>query len=539
MKKYITHLLLLVLSIGFAQNERPKLVVGVIVDQMRYDYLYRYYDDYGDDGFKKLLNEGFNFQNTHFNYKPTYTAPGHSSVYTGAVPAVHGIVGNSWFHKGENQTVYCTTDMNMHSIGTNPDDKVGRMSPHRLKSTTITDELKLATNHRSKVIGVSLKDRGAILPAGHFADAAYWMDSYGNFVSSSFYFDELPKWVTKFNKKEKVQKYINKGWDLLKRPKSYTQSTADDNVYERIFEPKTSPTFPYDLKAIAELQGDLDIIKSTPFGNNMVAEMSMEAIKNEKLGKGEDTDFIAISFSSPDYVGHNFGIRSMEVQDTYLRLDQTMAELIQYLDKEVGKGNYLMFLTADHAAADNPVYLTDHGYHVENLNRRTLDKELKSFVDTKFGEGVYNNYSNQNVFLNENVVLERNLDYVQIVNEIKRFLEQKDYISRVYSRNDILRGNPTDHHLTLIANGYDPKQNGDLVILLDPQYMEYFATGTTHGSTYLYDTHVPNLWYGWKIEHGRSANKKLITQIAPSISMLLNISVPNGSKGEVLEELFD
>lgn len=539
MKKWIMQFFVLFLTIGFAQNERPKLVVGVVVDQMRYDYLYRYYDDYSEDGFKKLLREGYNFQNTQFNYKPTYTAPGHSSVYTGAIPAVHGIVGNSWYHKSEKQTVYCTTDLSMTSVGTKADDEVGRMSPHRLKTTTITDQLKLATNHRSKVIGISLKDRGAILPAGHFADAAYWMDAHGKFVSSSFYFDKLPDWVNKYNDKKQVQKYINQGWDLLRPANTYTQSTADDTRYERVFKPKTKPTFPYNLKEISKHQGDLEIIKTTPYGNDLVAELSKEAIKHEKLGQGTETDFLAISFSSPDYIGHSFGIRSMEIQDTFLRLDYTIADLISYLNQHVGEGNYLMFLTADHAAAENPNYLSDHRYNVQNLNRKDLDKELKAFVDEKFGEGLYNNYSNQNVFLNEETILAQNKDYNKIVKEIQVFLEKKDFVTRAYTRDNILNGNASDYHLTLISNGFDPKQNGDLVVLLDPQYMEYFATGTTHGSTYMYDTHVPNLWYGWGIKHGKTPKKKLITQIAPTVSQLLNIAIPNGSEGDVLEELFD
>ena len=539
MKKWLTQILVFFITMGFAQNERPKLVVGVVVDQMRYDYLYRYYDDYSENGFKKLLNEGFNFQNTQFNYKPTYTAPGHASIYTGAIPSVHGIVGNNWYHKGEKQNVYCTTDLSMTSVGVEADNKVGRMSPHRLKTTTVTDELKLGSNHKSKVIGISLKDRGAILPAGHFADAAYWMDSEGNFISSSFYFNQLPEWVINYNDKKQVQKFINQGWDLLKPADFYTQSTPDNNRYERVFEPKTTPTFPYDLKSIADVQGNLDIIKSTPYGNDLVAQLSKEAIKNEKLGQGQYTDFLAISFSSPDYIGHSFGIRSMEIQDTYLRLDQTMADLISFLDKTVGKGNYLMFVTADHAAADNPNYLSDLRYKVENVNRKDLENELENFVTEKFGENIFVEYSNQNVFLNDELILSQKKDYNEIVTAIQVFLEKKDHISRAYTRQNILQGNASDYHLTLISNGFDPKQNGDLVILLDPQYMEYFATGTTHGSTYMYDTHVPNLWYGWNVNKGSSAKKKYITQIAPTVSQLLNISIPNGSEGEILEELFE
>lgn len=539
MKKWFAQFFVLFLTIGFAQQDQPKLVVGIIVDQMRYDYLYRFYDDYSEDGFKKILKEGYNFQNTHFNYKPTNTAPGHSSVYTGAVPAVHGIVGNYWFHKSENQGVYCTADLNYLSVGIDPEDKAGRMSPIRLKTTTVTDELKMFTNQRSKVIGLALKDRGAILPIGHFGDAAYWMDSNGSFISSTFYREELPNWVEQYNAQNHAQKYIDQGWDLLRPLSVYDESIEDNNRYERVFEPKTSPTFPYDLNSIANVQGNLEMIKSTPYGNDMILEMSKLAIENEDLGKGEFTDFLAISFSAPDYIGHNFGPRSMEIQDTYLRLDLNMADLIAYLNEEIGAGNYLMFLTADHAAADNPNHLSDLGYKVQNVNRNDMRDEVKNFVTENFGEDIFLNYSNQNIYLNENLIQSQNMDYQEILNAVRDYVLTKKHVARVYTRENILNGNPFDAHLTRISQGFDPKQNGDLVVLLDPQYMEYYATGTTHGSTYMYDTHVPNLWYGWNIKPGATPAKKVVTQIAPTLSQLLNISVPNGSEGEVMIELFE
>lgn len=539
MKSFNTLIFILLFSLGFSQNEKPKLVVGIVVDQMRTDYLYRYYDDYGNDGFKRLMQQGFVFKNTHFDYKPTYTAPGHSSIYTGTTPAIHGIVGNTWYHRGEKESVYCTTDMSMKSVGIDAEDKAGRMSPYRLQSTTITDELKLETNFRGKVIGISIKDRGAILPAGHFADAAYWMNDDGKFISSSFYFDTLPQWVTNYNSQKNAEKYIQQGWNLLRPASAYDESTADNTPYERIFDPKEAPVFPYDLQAIADIQGSNEIIKTTPYGNNMVAELSMKAIENEDLGKDAFTDFLAISFSSTDYIGHSFGPRSMEIQDTYLRLDETLAELFTYLDKQVGKGNYLLFLTADHAAAENPKYLYDRKYYVKSLNRKENGKLIEKIVTDKYGEGIFNNYSNQNIFLHDDIIAEKGLNYNEIIQEIQQKLIQEPFVLRVYSRDEILKGNPNDYHLSMIAKGFDPKQNGDLVILLDPQYMEYYETGTTHGSTYMYDTHVPNIWYGWHVPQGETAERYDITTIAPTLSQMLNIPIPNGSKGEVLEEMLE
>ncbi|MBV7441236.1 alkaline phosphatase family protein [Weeksellaceae bacterium TAE3-ERU29] len=537
MKKIFSLFTFMFCYLTFAQVDKPKLIVGIVVDQMRPDYLYRYYDDYGDNGFKRLMKEGFNFKNTNYNYMPTYTAPGHSSIYTGTTPAIHGIVGNSWFNKGENKNVYCTYDERMNAVGTSPTDKAGKMSPYRLKSTTVTDELKLDTNFRGKVIGISIKDRGAILPAGHFADGAYWVDDMGNFITSSFYMDNLPNWVEKFNQKKLAQKYINNGWDLLKNKNAYDESTEDNSPYERIIAPKTSPTFPYNLKEIATKEGNLNVVKSTPFGNDLVAEFSKTALINENLGKDRFTDFLAISFSSTDYVGHSFGPRSIEIQDTYLRLDETIANLLSFLDKEVGKGNYLLFLTADHAAAENPNYLKDKGYHVETLNYKALGKEVSDFFTQKYGVNILTDYSNQNIFLNDNIIKENKLDYDTIIRDLKAWLNEKPYISRAYSRDDILRGNPTDYHLSLIERGYDPKQNGDIVVLFDPQYMEYSEVGTTHGSTYMYDTHVPNLWFGWKVKSGESYKRYDITDIAPTISQKVSIPMPNGTKGNLLLEV--
>ncbi|MDO5510067.1 MAG: alkaline phosphatase family protein [Weeksellaceae bacterium] len=537
MKKTLLLLIASFCTLTQAQIERPKLIVGIVVDQMRPDYLYRYYNDYGEGGFKRLMKDGFLFRNTHYNYMPTYTAPGHASVYTGAIPAVHGIVGNSWFHRREGVSVYCTADTDVQGTGIGVGERDGMQSPRRLKTTTITDELKLETNMRSKVIALSIKDRGAVLPAGHFGDAAYWMDKYGNFISSSYFLKELPAWVANYNAQKNAQKYINQGWSLSRPIETYDESLADDNPYEKVFEPMTKPVFPYDLKGIAAKQGNLEIIKTTPYGNDMLTELGIAAIKNERLGKGEFTDFLAISYSSPDYAGHNWSPRSIEIQDMYLRLDQNFATLLNTLDAEVGKGNYLVFITADHAAAENPNYLREMGYNVRNLERNEVAGEVKQLLQQTFGQDLFLNYSNQNIYLNEELIREKNIDYDNVVHTIRKHLESKPYVARVYTEDEILRGNSTDYHLTLIKRGYDPRQNGQIVVLLDPQYMEYSHVGTTHGSTYMYDSHVPNIWYGWNVPAGQSPKKYHITDIAPTISMMLNIKIPNGSEASILEEL--
>ena len=334
MKNFNTIILLLLVNLSFAQNKQPKLVVGIVIDQMKMEYLYRFNSDFSENGFKRLMNEGYTFHNMHYNYMPTYTAPGHASIYTGTTPAMHGIVSNEWFHRTLKKEVYCTDDDSVSTLvaGT---DKEGKMSPKNLQTTTITDELKLATNFKGKVIGMSIKDRGAILPAGHFADWAFWYTKTGNFISSSFYGKELPSWVTEFNNEKQYETYLTKGWNLLKPIETYNESLIDDNPYEgKLY--KKPPVFPYDLKGMYE-GNDAGVLRVTPFGNDVLANLAKRAIEKEALGKDDITDFLAVSFSSTDYIGHTFGPRSIETQDTYLRLDLTIADFLNYLDKTVGR----------------------------------------------------------------------------------------------------------------------------------------------------------------------------------------------------------
>ncbi len=322
--KRIILFLAFVMSLNSQAQQRPKLVVGIVVDQMKMEYLYRFSDDFSSNGFKRLINNGYTFHNMHYNYVPTYTAPGHASIYTGATPSTHGIVGNDWFNKSTGRDMYCTDDASVKVLGDGT-EKEGAMSPKNLLSTTITDELRMATNFNSKVIGMSIKDRGAILPAGHFANWAFWYSKTGAFISSTFYGSTLPNWVTEFNQEKRYMNYINKGWDLLKPIATYNESLPDDNPYEGKLDKANAPVFPYDLSKMYKEKG-ADVLRTTPFGNDILAELAMKAIEKEDLGKDEITDFLTVSFSSTDYVGHTFGPRSMELQDTYLRLDQTIAQ---------------------------------------------------------------------------------------------------------------------------------------------------------------------------------------------------------------------
>jgi predicted AlkP superfamily pyrophosphatase or phosphodiesterase len=520
-------------------EQRPKLVIGIVVDQMRPDYLYRFADKYGEGGFKRLMKSGFVNKNIHFNYVPTFTAPGHASIFTGTTPEIHGIIANDWYSKVLKREIYCTEDSLAQPIGTKSNH--GKMSPRNLLVTTITDELKLSTNHRGKVVGISLKDRGAIFPAGHMADAAYWYDlSSGNFITSNFYREELPGWVEDFNDRKLSEEFLNQVWNTLLPIEEYVESSIDNTHYEKGFGGKETPEFPYNLKELRKMNDQYELLAKTPFGNTILTELAKATIKGEELGKDKFTDFLTLSYSSPDKLGHEFGLRSIELQDMYMRLDLELESLLKYLDKEVGKGNYLIFLTADHAAAETPLYLTDLKVPAGYYYPKAMKLIVQDFVSGIYGEGEWiENLSNDQVFFNRRLMRERGLDVEKIQRQVAEFVLEQEGVSQTYSGFDIQRGNYTEGTAYLLKKGYNSKRSGDVLIVYEPAWINFYTSfaGTTHGSCYSYDTHVPLIWYGWNIKAGETAKRYEIVDIAPTLSMLLNINIPNGSAGKVIEEV--
>lgn len=523
-----------------AQSEKPKLVVGIVVDQMRHEYLQRFESKYGDKGFKRLMKDGFEARNNHYNYIPTYTAPGHASIYTGTTPRYHGIIANDYYSRELGRKTYCVADTTASAVGGTAQS--GNISPRNLIANTITDELKLSTNFRSKVIGMSIKDRGAVLPAGHTPDGAYWFDSRtGAFMTSDFYMDQLPSWVVDFNNRKLVDKYLNQKWETLLPIAEYTESTADNTPYEAGFKGKDTPTFPYDLEDLRLKNGPYGLIRTTPFGNSLLADFAMAAIKNENLGKDDITDFLAVSFSSTDYIGHNFGPNAVEIEDTYLRLDQTIGELLSYLDKNIGEGKYLIFLTADHGVAANSQFLLDHNLPGGYINGKESSDSFKKAIEVlgyDFDDLVAS-ASNDQIFLNYDN-LEESQESIQ--RKLVDILLQQDQVAEVYTATDMAIRDYTDPMRISVQNGYNRKRSGDLLILNKSGYLynSYGKTGTTHGTGYAYDTHVPLLFYGCGVKSGATVEKTYITDIVPTISMLLNISIPNSAvTGEPIEDLFN
>lgn len=469
---------------GTAQIRRPKLVVGLVVDQMRWDYLYYYYDRCQAGGLRRLVDAGYSFENTMINYVPTVTAIGHASIYTGSVPALHGMAGNNFYKDGKK--TYCCEDSGVQSVGS--DGKEGKMSPRNLMATGIGDMLKIHTDYRAKVIGVALKDRGAILPAGHAADAAYWWDqSVGHFVSSTYYMKELPEWVRKTNK-----------------------------------EIATQPGFD---------------IKNSVEGVTKTFRMAEAALVNENMGQDDITDLLAVSVSSTDALSHTYGTRHALVRSAYMELDRQLAKFFDLLDEKVGRGNYLMFLTADHAGAHNHNELKAHnipsgglemGNRIAGANEavgRRLGISGKVIMDENAGQ----------LYLDHALIAQSGKSVDEVKQAIIAELEKSEEILYVVDNDKVLTTSVPQPIRERIVNGYNKKRSGDLWYIPKagwenvsnkPDYI-----GTTHAQWNPYDSHIPFVLYGWGVDHGQTSEPTYITDIAPTICAMLHIQMPNSCVG--------
>ena len=535
-KIFVAVFILLNFSV-FSQNtkaiplaQKPKLVVGIIVDQMRYDYLYRYSAKYSNGGFKRLLNDGFNCKNNHYHYASTITGPGHAAVYTGSVPAINGIIGNEWYNPMLNRIVYVVEDSTVSGIGANA-GSAGQMSPKNMKTTTITDQLRMSNNFQSRVFGVSIKDRGAILPAGHAANAAYWFDSKtGSWITSTYYMKELPIWAKTFNDQKIPDKGLAQKWETLLPISQYTESEGDNQTYEGTLGGEKDPVFPHTVT-------NYENLLTTPFGNTMTKDFAVSLLKNENLGKGGETDFLCVSFSSTDKVGHVFGTQAIEIEDTYLRLDRDMEDLLKNLDQQVGKDNYVVFLTADHGIADIPGFLKKYKIPSGTVNSSIDSKYLNTQIEGVLGEGQWiKSVSNYQVYLNRDLMKQKQVNYAQILDIVKEnLLSLGSPVQDVFNMHDFSNAVMPDYFRSYVSNIYNAKLSGDFFLMYEPAWFYGGNRGTTHGTMYAYDTHVPLVFYGWKIPKGQTVERTHISDIAPTLAALLNILEPNGNVGKPIQ----
>jgi arylsulfatase A-like enzyme len=466
---------------------------------------------------------------------------GHATIFSGTSPNHHGIVGNAWYDRKLKKKIYSVEDTTEQTVG--GESKKKSVSARDLLCTNLLDELKISTTMKSHVVSVSLKDRAAVLMAGHMADGAYWLDlNTGNFVTSTYYKKQLPDWVKRFNNERNAFKYLENTWNPLLSYNQYPFSLEDDNNYEVILKGKERPVFPYDLKKLAPLNKPyFEVLYTSPFGNSILTDFAINAIQNEKLGQNTCTDFLAISYSSTDAVGHEYGPLSKEVNDTYLRLDKEIARLLNQLDSAVGKGNYTLFLTADHGMAEVPEYLNDHKVPVKYIKFDDIFKQSEAFLDEKLGKEEWIVFArNQQLYFDRDLIRNKGLDLATVQNLLAGFLKEKEGIARVYTANQLDNQEFTLDISAMVQKGFCYKRSGDIKIVYDPGCLDddYENTSaSSHGIGYTYDTHIPLIWFGAGIRKGESFTHYNMTDIAPTASMMLHIKLPGACTGNPISEI--
>jgi len=531
-------------NISFSQTsaqippEKPKLVIQIIAGQMRYDYLSRYWNKFGEDGFKRLINEGTFCRNANFPYLFTQSAPGHATIATGTTPDHHAIVSDQWYIRLKGEMVGCTDDPDVNPVGGSFEN--GRHSPLLLLSSTVGDELRVSTNFRSKVFSVALNKQSAILIGGHASNGAFWYDDKtGTWMTSSFYLDSLPGWLQEFNSKKFPDLYLEREWNTLLPMKQYSESTNDTTRYEKGINGRS--VFPYDLKSLSRTgrnTKDYAVLLTTPFGNTFTKDLAITTIVEEELGQDDFPDLLNITFSSADYLGLQFGPNAVEMEDTYLRLDQDVAHFLRFIDEYIGKKNVLIVLTADHGVARIPQYLSESRIPSGYFKYRQAMTLLKSYLNILYGNGDWvSAYTQQQIFLNHNLIEDSNIDLEEMQTRVARFMIQFTGVANSITATTLQTTYFTEGIFHKIQNSYHQKRSGDVILNLEPGWIEENGNSTGHNSAYPYDTHVPLIWYGWKISRSSLLRSVSMTDIAPTLSYFLDISWPTASTGKTILEL--
>lgn len=524
-------------AVGSAPNAaKPvRLVVGIVIDQFRYDYLTRFADQFGEGGFKRLLNGGAVFTNANYIHVPTYTACGHATFMTGSIPGMDGIIGNEWYDRDLGKRVTSVIDSKVKLLGGR--DGAAGMSPSRLVGSTIGDELKLESAGQAKVVGVSLKDRSAILPAGKHPNGAYWFDlNTGNLVSSTYYFNDLPEWVKKFNHDMRPDRFFGKRWEKLLPESSYRRSTADEMPYEKF---SAGNKFPYTITGGEETPGPrfYTQFQYTPFANDYLIDFAKAAIESEQLGADDVTDLLTVSFSSNDLVGHSYGPYSQEVQDMTLRTDRTLAELFNYLDRKIGLDRVVIALTADHGVAPVPAHAQQLGFG-GTIEPKSVKDAVQNALNKSFGDEKWIlDFVNGNFYLDEAAIERHKLNVEDVERVASQAVMKIAGIAECFTRSQILSGRlPQTKAARAVTNGFYPQRNGNLVVVPQPFFFIGENITTTHGTPYSYDTHVPVILYGAGVAPGAYVAVASPADIAPTLAAMLKIEIPSNSVGRILSE---
>lgn len=520
-----------------SQKDPVKLVLQLTVDQLRGDIINKFKDKFVDNGINYLLREGLFFTDAHFQHAVTKTAPGHATLATGTSPSSHGIIGNDWYDINTKKSIYNSEDSN-HAVFNMPKEKIGR-SPKNLLASTTADEIAASRNFQSKVFTVSVKDRGAIFLAG-FSGKAFWYNyNEGNFTTSNYYYDEIPNWVNEWSNKKLTDKLIEEGWDLLLERSKYIY--PDETSYEKTIE-ELGNTFPYNLSKI-DRKDMYDLLPYTPIGDKITADFAEAIITNEGLGQDDIVDYLSISFSCTDYIGHLFSPTTMEYEDQILNLDRTLEKFFSFIDEKIGLDNVLIVLSADHGVCDAPEYLLENGFEfagvavvgglIEKINNFGKEKyNLKSNLVLKSMVPYY--------YLDENLLEENNIDICKIEREIRDIILEVDGIYEVYTSCEILnQHNPNDEIFEKVKKSFYKGRSGQIYIVPKPFYYitsksEYRGSAATHGSPWNYDTYVPIIFVGPGVQKGFSNIQASPKDISKSICNYLGIKSPSSADGKAL-----
>jgi predicted AlkP superfamily pyrophosphatase or phosphodiesterase len=527
---------------AYLPPDKPRLVIGIVVEQLRYDQLEKFRDRLGENGIKRLINEGTYFKNASFEYMLTQSAPGHATISTGAEPSFHGITSDSWYLPLKNELIYCTKDIEVNSVGGS--FEAGLHSPVNLQASTFSDELEMATNKKAKAFGVGMKESSAIYSAGHAATGAYWFDNTtGTWMSSTYYIDSLPAWVIDFNAMKFSDTYLNNTWNLFRPAQDYSDCLPDSNRFEAGF--SSINYFPYDLKKMrskgnGNSGNDFSLLRETPFGNSLTTSFAIRLIEKEGLGKDDITDYLSICYSSTDNIGHRFGPSSVEMEDAILRLDDDIKNLLTFLNDSIGKKNILIYFTAAHGISEIPAVLENNRIPAGYFKQNQALQLLRSYLNAVYGEGDWvKGYSERQIFLNRTLIEDASLPLEEVQKKVARFLIQLTGVAAAYpysafEANDFGNGN-----LKRIINNFNPQRSGDVIVTLNPGWVEKEGDYVTnHNSPYEYDTHVPLIWYGWSVNRASVTRKVNMTDIAATLSSLCKVPNPNACTGEPMFELF-
>jgi len=529
-------------SQAYIPPEKPKLVIGIVIEQLRYDQLERLISILPEDGIRKMMNEGTYYKNASFNYLLSQAAPGYATISTGTDPSYHGMTSDSWYNLFNDQVIYCVQDSKSNPVGGSFEG--GLFSPSNLIASTFADELKMATCGQAKVYGIGMKEMAAIITAGHSADGAFWYDDKtGTWMSSTYYTNALPGWLMDFNASMAPEVYLSGTWKTFKDPSVYPGCGNDTSKYERGFDSQT--WFPYDLDKLskrdkpASQRRNYGILRETPFADDFTTDLALKIIENEGLGQDDVVDFLSVSYSAEDYIGHRFGPSSVEAADAIVRLDRNISRIIEEVNRKIGKKNVLIYFVAAHGVSEIPAVLEANripsGYFKLNQSLQLL----RSYLNAVYGQGDWiKGFHDNQIFLNRTLIEDANISLEEMQKKIARFMVQFSGIVNAVPCSLIETGTFSEGLLEKMSNSTSPQRSGDVMIVLNPGWVEKGDNVTNHNSPYEYDLHVPLIWYGWTTNKALVTRKVDIKDIAVTLSDLCKVGLPNSANGNPLTELF-